>query len=251
MILENNIYKKLYDKINKTSRMRFYAQSRLNRHNQLSLWFIIIFSLVIILFSLISIYSFNINIETINNKLKYKEDFIELSLIFFSIFILTISTALTMSNFGVRAEKFHDCGKELSSLAIKLNEIVNDTERQNPDQYKEYSDKYELILSKYDNHKPIDYKTYIIFYYYDNQQKVRVDTDSKKECNLINFEYFSLFVKYHLSNIVEYLVYWILGIILVVWLFFIFEDKQNINFNNPTTLIEKEFKNDNTTKPTT
>jgi len=196
---KNSIYYELYNKVNKTSKHRFYAQNRLNRHNNLSLWTIITYSLIIILFSMLSLINFDLGSDYIK-LLKDKNEFIEFSLLFFSIVILTISTALTMSNFGIRAEKSHDCGRELNALALKL-ELVKD---QNDDAYQKHQELYEGILAKYDNHKTIDYKEYQLSYF-----EIKSIQD--------NFKYLKLFLSYYIALIFEFLVYIVLGLSLLFW----------------------------------
>ena len=107
-----------------------------------------LFSLGLILASLASTLNLTINIT---------KQSLDLTSIFLSIVILVISTALSMNNFGVRSGKFHDCGRELQALLIEINKILSKDEYQTSDKYDEIQSEYETILSKYENHKTIDF----------------------------------------------------------------------------------------------
>lgn len=117
--MEQEIFVDLDRRIQTTATNRFNASSRVRKHDKFSLWTVIFFSLGLILASIFG---------ALNVELKHSPLFINVSSIFLSITILTISTALSMSNFGARAEKFLDCGRELHALALKFKPIIN-----NPD----------------------------------------------------------------------------------------------------------------------
>ena len=79
-----------------TANNRFNASERLKRHNQFSLATVILFSLGLILVSITN---------TLNITVALNGMMLNASSIFFSVAILIISTALSMSNFGLRGEK--------------------------------------------------------------------------------------------------------------------------------------------------
>lgn len=145
----DNKFIELKRRINITATNRFNANTRLNRHNKFSLWTVMAFSLGLILVSIINV------IESTSNK---DSTTIDISLIFFSVSILTISTALSMSNFGARAEKFLDAGRELHALLLDFEKIISDSRMQTIDNYEMYQKEYEHILSRYENHKLLDHK---------------------------------------------------------------------------------------------
>jgi len=140
--MNDDIFKELDRRILTTATNRFNASSRLNRHNKFSLWTVMYFSLILILVSIFNIVSIQPNIN---------QSLVNASSIFLSIVILTISTALSMSNFGARAEKFLDCGRELHALSFNFKKIINDTDLQTNENYEKYQKEYEYILSRYEN----------------------------------------------------------------------------------------------------
>lgn len=144
----NESFKQLKNRVDATATNRFNASNRLKNHNNFSIYVVMLFSLGLILVSLASTLNLTINIT---------KQSLDLTSIFLSIVILVISTALSMNNFGVRSEKFHDCGRELQTLLIRINKILSKEEYQTSEQYDEIQSEYETILSKYENHKTIDF----------------------------------------------------------------------------------------------
>lgn len=141
-------FKELKRRISTTANNRFNASSRLKRHNQLALSTVILFSLGLILFSLTS---------TLGIPTHSSSTLLNASTIFFSVAILTISTALSMSDFSLRSERHHDCGRELNALSLELERFSNNQAMRTSDEYEKYQKQYEQVLSKYENHKTIDH----------------------------------------------------------------------------------------------
>lgn len=112
-------FEDLKRRISVTTSNRFNASERLKRHNQYSLFTVIAFSLGLILVSI----TITLNIDVAVSRV-----ILNASSIFFSVAILTISTALSMSNFGLRGEKHHDCGRELHALVLDIEKSVLNNE---------------------------------------------------------------------------------------------------------------------------
>ena len=190
--MEENIFIELERRIKTTATNRFNASSRLNKHNKFSLWTVMLFSLGLILVSILNITA---NIGSKN---------VDIALIFFSVAILTISTALSMSNFGARAEKFLDCGRELHALALNFKTVINKESTQTTENYAQYQKEYEHILSRYENHKVLDHLYTKLMW---------SDSYNPKWYHYIN-TYFRFFL--------EYIIYALLVGIEVIWIYLIF-----------------------------
>ncbi|MBU0925438.1 SLATT domain-containing protein [bacterium] len=195
--MENNKFLELKRRMMITATNRFNANTRLNRHNKFSLWTVISFSLGLIFVSIINV----VHINSIINS-----SYIDISLIFFSVTILAISTALTMSNFGARAEKFLDSGRELHALVLDFEKIIDDISLQNITNYEKYQKEYEHILSRYENHKLIDHKT----------TKIK----NKNEYNQKWYNYIDVFIR----NILEYTIYIVLFFIELYCLYYLIKN---------------------------
>lgn len=193
--MEKDKFNELDRRIQTTATNRFNASARLKKHDKFSLWTVMIFSLGLILVSILSA----LNVQSYNSPL-----FINISSIFFSIAILTISTALSMSNFGARAEKFLDCGRELHALALAFKVILSDYDARISDNYEKYQKEYEHILSRYENHKYLDHLYTRLMW---------KESYDQKWYNYLN-TYFRFFV--------EYLIYIVLVIVEIVWMIFLF-----------------------------
>ena len=141
------VFEEITRRVTVTARSRFYASLRLKRHNTFSLWTVIVSSLAIIFASLV---------PTSNMAIRVNQDLLNLSTVFSSITILAVSTALTMSNFASRADRFSMCGKELNELLLKLFAIKR-SEPLTMELYEQINSQYAMILSKYENHGNVDF----------------------------------------------------------------------------------------------
>lgn len=83
-----------------------------------------------------------------------------------SIIQLVLAQYENSQDYKLRAKNFHDCGLELSILYNKLRTFK--TLNNNVSEYeilnfcKKLSDEYQSILSKHENHLPIDYENFKI-----------------------------------------------------------------------------------------
>lgn len=137
---------KLYDRVSKSAFARFNASRRLGYHNQASLWTISLFSLGLVFVSLLQALAFH---------LPFPDKLVNLVQVFLSITILVISSIMSMSNYAVRAERFHACGLEMNELALKLERL---TEQEGTvDEHNAFANEYGEILRRYENHHNVDY----------------------------------------------------------------------------------------------
>jgi uncharacterized integral membrane protein len=191
--MNDNIFKELDRRILTTATNRFNASSRLNKHNKFSLWTVMYFSLILILVSIFNMVNVQPNVNP---------SFVNASSIFLSVVILTISTALSMSNFGARAEKFLDCGRELHALSFNFKKIINDTSLQTNENYEKYQKDYEHILSRYENHKLIDHLYTKLLW--------------KDSYNPKFYNYIATYLRYFF----EYFIYFLLFITVSTWMYY-------------------------------
>jgi hypothetical protein len=83
-----------------------------------------------------------------------------------SIIQLVLAQYENSQDYKLRAKNFYDCGLKLSILCNRLRTFK--TLNNNPSDYeslnfcKSLSDEYQSILSRYENHSPIDYENFII-----------------------------------------------------------------------------------------
>lgn len=143
---QNFHFLKLYGRVSKTAASRFNASRRLRLHNAASLWTISLFSLGLIIVSLLQALAFS---------LPFSDKAVNLGQVTLSMIVLLISVILTMNNYGVRAEKFHMCGLEMSELALKLERV--EREDGTIEDYNAFAEEYSEILKRFDNHENVDF----------------------------------------------------------------------------------------------
>ena len=156
-------FKGLYRKVDKVSRLRYNAADRLKRHQQFSQWITSLLSVILIIVPLL---------QALKVKTNVSDQLLNAIQVFLAVLILAYSLLLGIENYSSRSEKMHTCGLELSSLAREIYpylEIENDSFL-----YKRFSEKYQSILEKYENHSQIDNNLYDL--------KIR----KKDLCNRIN-----------------------------------------------------------------
>jgi hypothetical protein len=132
--------------ISKTVASRFQASRRLTLHNNLSLFSITLFSILLILVSMV---------QAVGLKFAISDYVVNIGQLFLSILVLCFSIAITMSDFSLKASKQHDCGMELNELVTYLKNkwdiALSDEE------YDDGVKKYYSILAKYENHLDVDF----------------------------------------------------------------------------------------------
>ena len=207
---ENSTIEELYDRIWKTKSARLNAYQRLSKTYFLSSYATSLLSVYVIILSLLQpfkIISSENTIQTIN-----------FATICVSVTLLVFVLMESSMQYNLKAEKFHDCAKEISKLFKKYEFIKENTSLNEEDKYKKFKNiqtKYDKIIDLYENHRPIDFK----FFQSNNKLK-----EYKEDYTLIfnlkiklgNFNRWYIKYKYnHLIFIHYYIVIFIMPIILI------------------------------------
>lgn len=136
-----------------TKGVRFYAHERYLKQNKWSNIAVGMMSAYIIIINLVTSYKIHLNESLGDNTVS----FVTTAL---SIMILVFSQLENSNDFKLKAEKFHDCSREISKLyrqvREKRREITDDTLL--APILNEITNSYQTILDKYENHKDIDYQ---------------------------------------------------------------------------------------------
>lgn len=128
-----------------TSKSRYRASERLERHHKLSQWTVSLISAALVFIPLVQTFGISAGIEAI---------YLNATQATLAVLVLVYSLLLGQENFISRAQSMHRNGIELGRFARKLagkGEEVLDEE------YFALAEEYYDILDKYENHKPIDY----------------------------------------------------------------------------------------------
>lgn len=135
-----------------TKGARFVASHRLKSINKLSSYSLGFLSAYLIIVGLLSV--FNIGPESL-----FSTNHSALISTSISILILVFSQLEGSNDYGLRAERYHDCALEISELYNKLRYFK--TSSMNQDEIntlsKELSIEYSNVLKNYENHKYIDF----------------------------------------------------------------------------------------------
>lgn len=134
-----------------TKGTRFYVHERYLKQNRWSNIAVGMMSAYIIIINLVSSYKIPLNKP-------FGEDSVAFITTALSILILVFSQLENSNDFKLKAEKFHDCSREIS----KLYRLLIEKKREVPDNdlkpiLKEITESYQTILDKYENHKEMDY----------------------------------------------------------------------------------------------
>lgn len=132
----------------KTRGARFSAYQRLRKTQQLSFYSTSFLSAYLIVINLLPAF-------------KLLPDFISVDHISFlsaalSIVLLIYTVIESSMNYGLNADRFHNCARELSSLHAQLYQLL-DRKKSTEQNLKKISDEYNIILNRYENHDPLDY----------------------------------------------------------------------------------------------
>jgi hypothetical protein len=156
--LEKSFLEEINYKIWSTKGARFEADKRLTRISNMSNISFSIMSAYLIIAGLLAVYNIENNVANLN--------LINYYVTALSIIQLVLAQFENSQDYKLRAKNFHDCGLELSILYNKLRTFK--TLNNNASDYetlnfcKKLSDDYQSILSKYENHSPIDYDNFKI-----------------------------------------------------------------------------------------
>lgn len=143
---KENHFEELYDRIHKTTACRFFAHDRLKAHHNASLWTITFFSMGLIFIPLL---------QSFGLEMRFSSNYTNFIQVVLAIVILVISILLNMTNFSVRADRMHQCGMILNSLARKVHRHIN--EDKSGDSYEGLVKEYDAVLQRFENHSPLDY----------------------------------------------------------------------------------------------
>ncbi|QQQ40978.1 SLATT domain-containing protein [Stenotrophomonas maltophilia] len=107
--------KKLYKKMDATSKTRFHYSRRMKLHSSLSTWIVVYISLVLILISLLQAYSLGRNIES---------PYVQLIQVFSSIAVLVYSLIINKADYSSLSEKMYSCASRINKLKLKADPAV-------------------------------------------------------------------------------------------------------------------------------
>lgn len=150
--LDKDFSAELNYKLWTTKGSRFTASRRLKENSKLSSYTIGFLTAYIIIINLISVF----DIRTVSILTPQALAFITTGL---SILVLVFSQLENANEYRLRAEKFHDCALEIGDVYNELRYIkttLKDCNEINKES-RRLSDKYGLVLRKYENHDPIDF----------------------------------------------------------------------------------------------
>lgn len=144
--LEDKI-EELLRRTKKTTKSRYRASERLERHHKFSQWTVSFLSVALVFIPLMQAFNVDVGIDAI---------YLNATQAILAVLVLAYSLLLGQENFISRSEAMHRNGVELGRFARTLaaykgKEAVSDNE------YHQLVARYYDILEKYENHKPIDY----------------------------------------------------------------------------------------------
>ena len=154
--LDKTFLEELNYKIWSTKGSRFNASTRLTQTSRLSNLSINLLSVYLTAVGLLGVYNLHFN--------QLNEDLIAYSITSLSILALVFGQIESSKDYSLKSKAFHSCGLELSDIYNKLR--IFKTMEENPSSTRkteftqEISDLYQNVLSKYDNHSPIDNKIF-------------------------------------------------------------------------------------------
>lgn len=142
--LENKV-EELLRRTKKTTKSRYRASERLERHHKFSQWTVAFISVALVFIPLMQAFNVETGIDAV---------YLNATQAILAVLVLVYSLLLGQENFVSRAQAMHRNGVELGRFARNLaakNESIPD------DEYHKLVEEYYDILEKYENHKPVDY----------------------------------------------------------------------------------------------
>ena len=140
-------YKTLYEKIDKTSRSRFIAARRLQLHETISLYTVVLMSCGVTALTLLDA------LGMLREEAGKLSAFLQ---VFCSMGVLVYSVIISKSNFALRAFKHHECGIALSRLRNDVFKHIVETPES--DQFAKSAAQYATILENNENHLYVDFQ---------------------------------------------------------------------------------------------
>lgn len=128
-----------------TTKARYGAADRLERHHKLSQWTVSLLSTALVFIPIA---------QALNVSLGTKAIYVNATQAILAVLALVYSLLLGQENFISRSEAMQRNGLELGKFSRELDGMARGI---SIDQYNKMNKKYYKILSKYPNHKPIDY----------------------------------------------------------------------------------------------
>ena len=141
-----NRVKELLRRTKKTTKSRYRASERLERHHKYSQWSVALLSCALIFIPLVQVFQVHTGISN---------EILALIQAVLAVLVLVYSLLLGQENFISRSNDMHKNGVELGRYARKLAGL-NGSEVQDAE-YNQLVEEYYNILEKYENHKPVDY----------------------------------------------------------------------------------------------
>jgi hypothetical protein len=141
----------LYSRVWKTRGARLEAHKRYKRIDSLSTWTINILSVCIIAISLLAI-------VPLSNFQFLKGDIGSIYTAILSISILVVSLIESSKGYKQKADKMHECAKELSKVYSDLKLAKDNV--QGTKGIVELANTYQAIIDKYDNHIDLDFNRF-------------------------------------------------------------------------------------------
>ena len=141
----DNRLKELLRRTKITTKSRYRASERLERHHKLSQWTVSLISAALVFVPLAQAFQITVGVEAI---------YLNATQAILAVLVLVYSLLLGQENFVSRAQGMHRNGIELGRFARKLAGKGLDVA---DEEYFALSEEYYNILEKYENHKPIDY----------------------------------------------------------------------------------------------
>ena len=170
-----------------TAGARFSASRRNQVLHKLSGQCVVYLSAYLIIIGSVKIYGLNFWLLILTDS---EINFASLA---FSVLILLFSQSESSENYILKSERYHNCALDISELYKNLRyaKTYHDSDLDKQKTILEISNKYDIILKKYENHMPIDYSTFQL-------QKPEYFELDFFDINFIKINYYlNVYFKYH------------------------------------------------------
>lgn len=128
-----------------TTKSRYRASERLERHHKFSQWTVSLISAALIFVPMMQVFKIELGVDAL---------YLSATQAVLAVLVLVYSLLLGQENFISKAEAMHRNGVELGRFARKLAGIKVEV---SDERYEELTEEYYNILEKYANHRPVDY----------------------------------------------------------------------------------------------
>lgn len=192
----NRWYKKLWE----TKGSRFIAAKRYELHEKWST----------ITISIVSVYIISLNLAILipNRPKILSPENITFSTICLSILVIVISVILSSRNYKGTANKFHDCGRDITEIYDKVCIWRSNPSIVKNKDFKKLIKEYNALLKKYDiNHSQLDFDMF-----------KSNNIDSYEKIKHPDFFKFKVLVKYYFDTIFRYWIFILIPLIIYLLL---------------------------------